>query len=208
MPPSKKRPPPAPRHGIVFDVEFTAWDGSMARRWSGKAEHTEVVQIGAVKIDIQSLKPVDEFEILVCPRVNPELSDYLVNLTGISRERLRARGVDYVTAHRAFLGFVGDGIIAAWGRDDLILETNLKLYGFLGALPIPPYVNVVPMFQAFGIDTAGKHACDAAGLAGATFEGRAHDGLADAHGVALAVRMLVERGAANPFLHPYTDKTP
>ena len=94
-----------PAHVVIFDLEFTAWDGSMESRWTRPGELTEVVQIGAVKLDAASLKEVDAFEMLVKPRVNPILSDYLVALTGIDNKQLAARGVDFITAYRAFLDF-------------------------------------------------------------------------------------------------------
>ena len=36
---------------IVFDLEFTAWEGSLARHWLAPGEFKEVVQIGAVRLD-------------------------------------------------------------------------------------------------------------------------------------------------------------
>ena len=81
-----------PTHVVIFDLEFTAWEGSMESRWTRPGELTEVVQIGAVKLDAASLKEVDAFEMLVKPRVNPILSDYLVALTGIDNKQLAARG--------------------------------------------------------------------------------------------------------------------
>jgi inhibitor of KinA sporulation pathway (predicted exonuclease) len=184
---------------VVFDLEFTAWEGSRQRRWSLPGERTEVVQIGAVKLDAETLRVLDEFEILVQPRLNPRLSDYLITLTGISNEALASRGVDFVSAYRAFLDFVGPSHIWAFGRDELIFADNLKLYGWEKVLPIPPYHNVIPWFAENGVDLAGKHACDVAEAAGAVFEGRRHDALADAHGVALGLATLIAKGAANPL---------
>jgi inhibitor of KinA sporulation pathway (predicted exonuclease) len=185
---------------VVFDLEFTAWEGSRTRRWSEPGERTEVVQIGAVKLDASTLDTRDEFEILVQPRLNPVLSDYLVALTGIGNDRLADRAVDFIPAYRAFLEFVGDARTFAFGRDDLIFAENLKLYGWQGALPIPEYRNVVPWFAENGIDLSGKNACDVAEATGAVFTGRKHDALADACGVALGIATLVARGAPNPSL--------
>lgn len=185
------------KRAVVFDLEFTAWNGSLARGWSRSNEYKELVQIGAVAIDAQSLKTVDEFEMLVRPRINLVLSDYLVALTGVSNDRLAAHGVDFAVAYRAFLDFVGDATIWAFGRDDAIFAENMKMYGL--AMPAPPYRNVIPWMAAQGIDLTGKHACDVAAAAGAPFEGRAHDALADAHSVALGMKAVIERGAPNPF---------
>jgi inhibitor of KinA sporulation pathway (predicted exonuclease) len=189
-----------PRTAVVFDLEFTAWEGSRARRWSLPGEKTEIVQIGAVKLDADALKVIDEFEVLVRPRLNPVLSDYLIALTGITNEELLSRGVDFISGYRAFLDFVGDANIFAFGRDDLIFAGNLKLYGWEKALPIPDYRNIIPWFTALGIDLSGKNACDVAEATGAVFKGRKHNALADAHGVALGIVTMVGNGAANPFL--------
>jgi inhibitor of KinA sporulation pathway (predicted exonuclease) len=186
------------RHAIVFDLEFTAWDGSLARGWSRPFELKELVQIGAVKVDSRTLKVMDEFEILVRPRVNPELSEYLTVLTGIGNDALARRGVDFAVAYRAFLDFAGDADTWAFGRDDEIFDGNMRLYGL--TMPLLPYTNVIPWFAQNGVDLTGKHACDVAAASGAAFEGREHDALADAHSVATGIATLVARGALNPFL--------
>ena len=187
-------------YAVVFDLEFTAWEGSLESRWTRPGELTEVVQIGAVKLDAASLKEVGSFDMLVKPRVNPVLSDYLAALTGISNEDMARRGVDFTIAYRAFLDFVDAAPVFAHGRDDLILAGNLKLYGWEGALGLPAYANAIPWFTAQGIDLKGKRACDVAQAAGAVFEGRAHDALADARGVAAGIIALIGKGAPNPFL--------
>lgn len=182
---------------VVFDLEFTSWEGSLARGWDRTNEYKELVQIGAVKLDAHSLKIVDEFETLVRPRINPVLSDYLVALTGVTNDAMAKRGVDFASGYRAFLDFVGDGAMWAFGRDDAIFIENMKLYGL--QMKLPAYHNVIPWMAAQGIDLAGKHACDVAGAAGVAFEGREHDALSDARSVATGMIALIGRGAPNPF---------
>jgi inhibitor of KinA sporulation pathway (predicted exonuclease) len=185
-------------HAVVFDLEFTAWEGSMAGGWNRPFELKELVQIGAVKLEASTLEIVDEFECLVRPRVNPTLSDYLVALTGIANGTLQKRGVDFAVAYRAFLDFTGPSTMWAFGRDDLIFEENMRFYGV--ALPKPPYGNVIPWFARHGVDLSGKHACDVGSALGLVREGRDHDALSDAHSVARGVVSLIRRGAPNPFL--------
>jgi inhibitor of KinA sporulation pathway (predicted exonuclease) len=187
------------KYAVVFDLEFTGWEGSMASRWSRPQEYREVIQIGAVKLDAASLKEVDEFEMLVKPRVNPVLSDYLTQVTSITNEMVAAAGVDFIIAYRAFLDFVGDAHIYAFGRDDLVFSENLKLYGWT-TLPIPPYTSGNPWFKAHGLDLEGKHACDVGELAGVPFQGRKHTALADARGVAAGFVALIRKGAPDLFL--------
>src|SRR5258706_10294556 len=69
----------------IFDLEYTAWECSMARHWLTPGEFKEVVQIGAVKLDPGSFAVLDELGVLVGPRINPVLSPYFEKLTGITR---------------------------------------------------------------------------------------------------------------------------
>jgi inhibitor of KinA sporulation pathway (predicted exonuclease) len=187
-------------HAAVFDLEFTAWEGSMARGWLAPGEFREVVQIGAVKVDAHSFAELGSLNLIVKPRLNAVLSDYLVALTGVTNEAVAARGVDFEQAYRAFARFAEGGPICAFGRDELVLEENLKLYGIAGAPALPAYVNAIPLLLDNGIDPRGFHACDVARLCGAAFEGRQHDALDDARSVALGIKTLVARGARNILL--------
>jgi inhibitor of KinA sporulation pathway (predicted exonuclease) len=187
-------------HAVVFDLEFTAWEGSMARRWLGPGEFKELVQIGAVKVDAESFAVLDELEIVVRPRINPVLSDYLIALTGVTNETLAARGVDFVEAYGRFVAFADGGKTCAFGRDELVFEENIRLYGIADPPPAPAYVNAVPLLLENGIDPRGFHACDVARLCGAPFTGREHDALDDARSVMLGIKALVARGARNILL--------
>src|SRR5262249_51013137 len=126
---------------IIFDLEFTAWEGSLARHWLAPGEFKEVVQIGAVRLGAGDFETPESFNCLLRPRINPRLSDYFENLTGISDRRLSDEGVDFEDAYRRFLAFAGDGVIAAFGRDDLVLDENIRLYGLKDLPPLPPFRN-------------------------------------------------------------------
>ena len=79
--------PPAEAPTItVFDLEYTAWECSMARHWLEPGQYKEVVQIGAVKLDGRDLSILGEFDLLVRPRINPMLSPYFEALTGITND--------------------------------------------------------------------------------------------------------------------------
>lgn len=186
-------------HAIVFDLEFTAWEGSMRHHWLRPGEYREVVQIGAVKVDAASLAVLDRFDMLVRPRLNPILSPYLEKLTGICTAAVRAKGRDFVEAYDAFLGFCGGAVTSAFGRDDFIFEENLRLTGV--ARPLPPFVDSRPWFRANGLETSGLHSCDIAPRLGVPFEGKAHNALADSLSVAAGMKVLISRGATSLFAH-------
>jgi len=184
-------------HAVVFDLEFTAWEGSMANRWLRPGEFTEVVQIGAVKVD-DAFAPLEDFDVLVRPRLNPDLSPYLQALTGITNDALRARGVDFADAYRDFLEFAGSLPVFAYGRDDLILAANLRFYGIKELAALANYHNVIPWLAERGVDMRGLHACDVGTSVGVPFAGRRHNARDDALSVAAGIAALMQRGAPSP----------
>ena len=180
----------------VFDLEFTAWECSMAGHWLKPGEFKEVVQIGAVSLDAE-FRILDEFEILVRPRINPVLSDYFENLTGIGNALLTMKGVDFADAYRRFVAFAADTPIAAFGHDEWVLEDNIRLYGLMGLPPLPRFHDLRRWFAARQVDPRGLHSCDIGPRLGVPFTGRAHNALDDARSVALAMEAMVARGASS-----------
>lgn len=179
----------------VFDLEYTAWECSMARRWLMPGQFREVVQIGAVKLDGESLARLDELDLLVTPRINRDLSAYFTSLTGIGNADLAARGMDFARAYDRFLDFADGGAIAAFGRDDEVLIDNLRLYGIGDARPLPPFQDLRRWFAACGVDPRGLHSCDIGPLLGVPFQGQAHNALDDARSIAAGMEVMASRGA-------------
>jgi inhibitor of KinA sporulation pathway (predicted exonuclease) len=173
----------------VFDLEFTAWECSMAGHWLKPGEFKEVVQIGAVKLDAD-FQILDECEILVRPRINATLSPYLENLTGIGNALVTMTGVDFEPAYRRFVAFAGDTPIAVFGHDEWVLEENIRLYGLKDLPPLPPFQDLRLWFAEHGLDPRGIYSSDIAAKAGAVFTGRDHNALDDARGLAAGMRSL------------------
>lgn len=183
------------RPTVIFDLEFTAWEGSLARRWSGPGEHREVVQFGAVRLAADTLEETAAFNVLVRPRINPQLSDYFIELTGITNEAVAARGVDFPEAYLGFLDFAEEAHLACFGTDDRVLSENLALYGLHVLPPAPKAIDLTPWLIARGIDLTGIHSGMVAGQLGLSFEGHLHNALDDARALAKAFRHLVGRDA-------------
>ena len=190
---------PRPAEVVVFDTEFTAWLGSMARAWAGSGEHKEIVQIGAVVLDAASLEERQAFAVLIRPVLNPMLSDYLVDLTGITNERLAAEGVEFATGVTRFVEFAGARPLYAYGRDDRIIAANAERLRRPDLWPGLPTTNLKDWLLKVGIPLAGIHSGNLAAHVGSKSQGIAHDALIDARSLAEAVRYLVAKGAPNPF---------
>lgn len=188
------------RSAVLYDLEYTAWEGSMADRWLKPGEFREVVQIGAVKINAATLETIAELNVLVRPRINKVLSTYFEDLTGITNTMLAERGVDFREAYDRFVAFADGVPIVSFGRDDIVLVHNLALYGIHDAPALPVHRNIAPWLNENGVTTKGNHSSDVARLCGVAFHGRAHDALDDARSLAAGSRALIARGAHNMFL--------
>jgi len=193
------RPAPSPSATLtVFDLEYTAWECSMARHWLEPGQFREVVQIGAVKLDGRNLSVLDEFDLLVRPRVNPVLSPYLEQLTGIANADMTARGVDFAEGYERFAAFAGEGPICAFGHDEWVLEENLRLYGITDYRHLPRFADLRSWFAACNFDPRGKLSCEIGPALGLESKGRAHNALHDARALAASVEEMVRRGAERP----------
>jgi len=86
---------------VIFDLEYTAWEG-MERRL--KFAEREVIQIGAIKINFDDIdiNIISTFQEFVKPTVNPQLSDYIINLTGITQQNVEEQGLTLLEALNKF----------------------------------------------------------------------------------------------------------
>ena len=167
----------------------------MASHWLRPGEFKEVVQIGAVRLDGGDFHILEAFEVLVRPRINAGLSPYFEKLTGITKARLAAQGVDFAEAYDRFLDFAGEGPICAFGHDDWVLEENIRLYGLQGA-HLPAFQDLRVWFAEQGIDPRGLHSCDIGPRLGVPFAGRRHNALDDARSIAGAMAIMAGQLAA------------
>src|SRR5215471_16584453 len=179
----------------VFDLEYTAWECSMARRWLAPGEFKEVVQIGAIRLDADSFAVLGEFDMLIRPRINTVLSPYFEKLTGITNGKVERQGVDFAVAYDRFLDFAGKDPIAAFGQDQQVLEDNIRLYGLTGVRALPIFYDLRGWFAALGVDPRGMHSCELGPALGVPFAGQTHNALDDARTIVGAMVVMARRGA-------------
>ena len=58
----------------------------MEHNWSRPNEYREIVQIGAILVEVKQFTEIDHINLFVKPNKNPILSEYFTNLTGISQK--------------------------------------------------------------------------------------------------------------------------
>lgn len=140
---------------VVYDTEYTTWEGAMARKWLGENEYKEVIQIGALKVSYPEFEVKDSFKIYVKPQKNPILSDYCKNLTGISQNEVDS-GVPFSQALADFLRFSEGCLVGSYGNDGCVLSENALInredpQGVYGAY----FINLAYWVKQFGKQTAG-----------------------------------------------------
>lgn len=116
---------------VIFDTEFTAWPGSREHNWSRQGEAREIIQLAALKIQVEQerLSAVASFNVLVKPTINPNLSEYIQELTGIRQQVVDDHGVDYPSCAEQFHEFIENGSLPcySWGPDVKVLKENHKI---------------------------------------------------------------------------------
>ena len=93
---------------IIFDTEYTTWENAKDCDWSEQWMEKEIVQIAAVKVNIDNMEILAEFASLVKPVINPLLSDCFIQLTGIDNTNVKNNGVSFKDAYKSFCDFAED----------------------------------------------------------------------------------------------------
>ena len=179
---------------VVFDLEFTSWPGSNERNWSLPNEDREIIQIGAVKIETTGdMREVDSFQILVRPLKNPILSDYIVNLTEITQEKVEKEGILFPLALSRFINFIGEHPIdiLSNGGDEEVIEENCQIHNipFLSIFKKSTDLRIY-FSEVLGISRKNCTSGMLPELFGLNNHEKQHDALGDARSISQALRYL------------------
>ena len=123
---------------VFYDMEFTTWPGALDNDWAEDWQHREVVQIGALRFDLDKMQALHEFDVLVKPVLNPELSDLFIELTGITQKDVNEKGLSFPDAYHLFTTFVGHDKTCCYGWDARVMRENLVLIAREGTAPRAP----------------------------------------------------------------------
>ncbi|MBB5937314.1 exonuclease domain-containing protein [Streptomyces zagrosensis] len=189
---------------VLFDLEFTSWQGALERDWSAPGQLREIVQIGALRVR-EDLSVVEEYEVLVKPLVNPRLSTYFTGLTGIQQESVDRQGLPPAQALGEFLAFCRGQSVLSYGNDMVVLGENVGWArsrgeevknGFLGA----NFLNIRPWLNAIAPATASSHVGRLWRVLGLPkpVAGEEHSALFDCYSFAAAIKHLCAAGATLP----------
>ena len=189
---------------VVFDLEYTAWEGSMGRCWSEDWEHREIVQIGAVLVDTAAgFEQIDSFNRFIKPTRNPLLSNYFTALTGIDQTTVDNEGTLFTEAYPEFVQFVGDAeVLFANGTDGEVLRENCKLNNMGYVFERGRIINIRSKIASEVSERVGQKYdfIDSGNLinvlgCSASTDDNGHNALADAKKISFALRELRRHSA-------------
>ncbi len=178
---------------VLYDTEFTSWEGFLEQKFEAPGRYREIIQIGAVKLDTAAgLGEVESFCCLVRPKINPDLSDYIQNLTGIVQKDLDRNAVAFAHALDSFEAFIGDDtdMLFSFGRDGDVIVENCDINGVDHPTALPPEENLRQYMLKIGLLEDYVFSADLPAIFGIDVDFIRHDALGDARAVAAVVRHL------------------
>ena len=186
-----------PQKIVIFDTEYTSWEGAMQRQWSGPNEYREIVQIGAILVETENFTELDAVTLFVGPVKNPQLSEFFINLTGITQEELDREGTDYSIALEKFSQWSEGRELHCFGIDGEVMKENADLINIGFPFEMSRFKNLREFFKQYGIPSDDYMSSTLVQAFGKKNERREHNGLADARNLADALKFLKERESAS-----------
>ena len=184
---------------VILDTEFTTWKGALENNWGEDWQHREIVQIGAVKVDVDTLEIKDKFDRLVLPEINPLLSDFFIELTGITNEQVQMNGIPFEEAFEKFTNFVDNDTAYCYGWDGDVFEENVHLIGKCEWHGVINFETLHPYFKGQGVDTSKINSGKLAEHFGVDIEIREHNAMDDVYSIHAALKHLKGEGKDLPF---------
>jgi len=177
---------------VIFDLEATCWEN--------RALHvSEIIEIGAVRIEKETGNIIDTFDVFVKPRLNPILSEYCTNLTSIRQQDVDL-GYDFVPAtfqFNEYLDKYDDEYIMSWGyydKNQLLRESTDKNADIskLETKLLNKHLNAKNQFAHI----MGRKRCGimkALNILKLDFEGTHHRGIDDCENVARIYKKIQDK---------------
>lgn len=178
-----------PPEFIIFDTEFTAWEGSYERGWSEENEHRELIQLGAIKI--RNFVEIENLLLYCKPTINPQLSDYIIELTGVTQEDVETLGEPFEVIFDKFTKWSGELPMYSYGNDVTVLNENNNLNQTGKVASEDNFHDVREIFKAKGVDTTKYHSGTIAKAFGLN-PPPAHDALNDCRSILMALKAMNE----------------
>jgi len=177
-----------PLHYLVVDFEATCSDDDSISR-----EEMEVIEVGAVMVDGQSLEPLSEFQSFVRPVRHVTLTPFCIELTSITQADVDAAPsfIDVVERWSAWAAAYAECVFSSWGSyDHNQMLQDCRFHGITMPFVIEP-INLKAEFSTRLNRRRRMGMAEALSRAGLTLEGTHHRGIDDARNIARLLPFIV-----------------
>ena len=182
---------------LIYDTEWTSWPGFMESGWKQPGRFPEIIQIGAVKLDVaDGFREIGAFMTFIRPKINPELSEYIQELTGISQLDINTEGVSFPLALQNFVSFMGENFNAlmSFGLDRKMIDVNCRLHDISMPEHFDKERNLRQSLLDLELIDQEHFSSDLPAYFGLADDERSHNALGDARSLGKAIRHLRETG--------------
>lgn len=166
---------------LVIDLEATCSHKQEIPRYE-----REIIEIGAVMVDANNLKSVDEWQTFIHPIRHPQLTQYCLDLTSITQEQVDQAPFygEAIASFQQWLANYSNYIFGSWGEYDRKQFVKDSKYHQL-PYPLPcNYINLKKLFSTNQPVRANLGMKQALELAGIGLAGTHHRGIDDARNLA------------------------
>jgi 3'-5' exoribonuclease 1 len=169
---------------IIYDIECTCWD------WRPANCLQEVIEIGAVLLDDYG-DELEQFSSFVKPVINPVISHFCTNLTGIEQHHV-AHAKSFGLVVEQFRDWIGEGYetyqLISWGPfDKRAMIDNLQYHGMDSAW-VKEHVDLKEQYERLKKLKRTPALKEVVDVEGFDFDGKAHRALSDAYNTAKIFR--------------------
>ena len=179
---------------VIFDLEATCWE----KHENHTREDSEIIEIGAVRIDKETGEIVDTFQRFIKPQMYSTLSSFCKSLTSIKQEDVD-NAKDFYDVMPEFTKWLGDDdeYIMSWGmydKNQILREGTKKNYYLqdIEALLNHKHLNMKERFSyVFNVSQCGLS--KALKFLKLGFEGTHHRGIDDAINMALIYKKTKDK---------------
>lgn len=178
---------------VFVDTEYTTFGPTRATGWPEAHHHKEIVQIAAVKVqDLLDTAP-QTFDIKVKPTLNPQVTQFFIELTWLSQELIDQEGTTFEKALEQFVTFVGWAHICTFDQDRSVFDKNCELNGIANPFSEEEFFRIKGQLPAWWIDPDNYSSGTLYQAIDADMHGHVHNALHDVLSMSAFTQEMIKR---------------
>lgn len=175
---------------IIFDTEYTSWEGCLKNGWDPKKnQFIEIVQIAGIKVDALNLVETGFFSSFVRPRINYYLSNFFKSLTHISQQQVN-KAIDLALVLCDFRNWMSGYKCYSSGNDYLEIQETCKQYKLSNPLDPNKFYDIRDVFKQFGLPADKYVSGNMTEMFNVKSPYKAHNALNDSRTILKALQLL------------------